>query len=191
MNELEDYHGPKLSGRTHAELHDSAADFLASDDVASALRVIGRDFAGLKFDTEKAEEDVFYTDPPLEQLASIAESEGFSAEDLIDRIETVKLQVQEYRNLDASPDDQDEPGVLERPLHLMTATRAKGKEFDTVILLDTVEGIWPHNRAVDPRQLEAERRLFYVAFTRAKSRVVLLCSTEAGIRSQFLDELGL
>lgn len=188
---LQDYHGPKLSGRTHAELHDTAANFLATDDVASALRVIGHDFAGLQFDTERAEEDVFYTDPPLEQLASIAESEALSAEDLIDRIETVKLHVQEYRNLDASDDDEDDPDVLGRPLHLMTATRAKGKEFDTVILLDTVQGIWPHNRAIDARQLEAERRLFYVAFTRAKSRVVLLCSTDSGIRSQFLDELGL
>ena len=189
--ELRDYRGPKLSGRTHAELHEAAANFLATDDVASALRVIGHDFAGLQFDTEKAEDDVFYTDPPLEQLASIAESEALSAEDLIDRIETVKLHVQEYRALDAHPDDENDLDVLGRPLHLMTATRAKGKEFDTVVLLDTVQGIWPHNKAIDTRQLEAERRLFYVAFTRAKSRVVLLCSTDSGMRSQFLDELGL
>ena len=187
---MQDYPGPKLRGRTHVDLHDTAASFLTKDDVAAALRVIGHDFAGLQFDTERAEEDVFYTDPPLEQLASIAESESLSADDLIDRIETVKLHVQEYRNLDAT-DDGDELDVLGRPLHLMTATRAKGKEFDTVILLDTVQGIWPHNRAVDLRQLEAERRLFYVAFTRAKSRVVLLCSTDSGIRSHFLDELGL
>lgn len=187
---LRDYTGPKLSGRTHTELHDVAASFLATADVASALRVIGDDFAGLQFDTERAEEDVFYTDPPLEQLASIAESEALSAEDLIDRIETVKLHVQEYRDLDAS-DDENDPDILGRPLHLMTATRAKGKEFDTVILLDTVQGIWPHNRAINHRQIEAERRLFYVAFTRAKARVVLLCSTDSGVRSQFLDELGL
>ena len=187
---LRAYAGPRLSGRPHTELHAAAASFLAATDVASALRVIGDDFAGLQFDTEKAEEDVFYTDPPLEQLASIAQSEALSAEDLIDRIEGVKQQAQEYRDLEAS-DDESDPDVLDRPLHLMTATRAKGKEFDTVILLDTVQGIWPHNRAIDPRQLEAERRLFYVAFTRAKARVVLLCSADSGVRSQFIDELGL
>ncbi len=61
----------------------------------------------------------------------------------------------------------------ERPLHLMTATRAKGKEFDTVIMLDTVEKIWPHKRARSVREIEAERRLFYVAFTRARQRVIM------------------
>ena len=190
VHALKDYSGPKLSGRTHLQLHNAAASFLDTRDVAGALRVIGHDFAGLQFDTEKAEDDVFYTDPPLDQLASIAESEGFSAEDLVDRIETVKLHVQEYRDLDPTDDERD-LDVLGRPLHLMTATRAKGKEFDTVVLLDTVQGMWPHHRAVDARAIEAERRLFYVAFTRAKSRVLLLSSTDSGTRSQFLDELGL
>ena len=187
---LKDYDGPKLSGRTHVELHHAATSFFREADTPGALRVIGKEFSGLRFDTEKAEEDVFYTDPPLEQLASITESQGLSAEDLIERIDTVKLHVQEYRALDATGDDND-IDILRRPLHLMTATRAKGKEFDTVILLDTVQGIWPHNRAVDAREMEAERRLFYVAFTRAMNRVLLLCSTDSGIRSQFLDELGL
>ncbi len=187
---LKDYSGPRLSGRTHLELHHAAGSFLAAADAPKALRVIDEEFAGLWFDTEKAEEDVFYTDPPLEQLASIAESERLDADDLVERIESVKQQVQDYRDFDLA-DDESDIDVLRRPLHLMTATRAKGKEFDTVILLDTVQGIWPHNRAVDARELEAERRLFYVAFTRAMNRVLLLCSTDSGIRSQFIDELGI
>lgn len=189
---LGDYGGPELSGKTHVQLHDAAMAFIVQDDVAGALRVVGQDFDGLQFDAERAEEDVFFTDPPLEQLASITESESLSVEDLIERIDAVKLHVQEYRNI-GTADNGDELDVLGRPLHLMTATRSKGKEFDTVILLDTVEGIWPHNKASEKRQLEAERRLFYVAFTRAKSRVVLITSTDSGnrVRSRFLDELGL
>ncbi len=187
---LKDYSGPKLSGKTHVELHHAATSFLHQTDAPGALRVIGKEFSGLRFDTERAEEDVFYTDPPIEQLASIAESQELSAEDLIERIDTVKLHVQEYRDLDATGDDGD-LDVLGRPLHLMTATGAKGKEFDTVILLDTVQGIWPYSRAVNAREVEAERRLFYVAFTRAMNRVLLLCSTDSGIRSPFLDELDL
>ena len=190
VDALKDYNGPNLSGRTHMELHHAAKNFICAADIPRALRVIGKEFVGLRFDTEKAEEDVFYTDPPLEQLASIAESHELSAEDLIERVDAVKLHVQEYRDLDETS-DESELDVLGRPLHLMTATRAKGKEFDTVILLDTVQGIWPHSRAMDVHEVEAERRLFYVAFTRAMKRVLLLCSTDSGGRSQFLDELGI
>ena len=129
--------------------------------------------------------------PPLDQLASIAESEEFDADDLIDRIETVKVQVQEYRDFEADDNGTNGGRILERPLHLMTATRAKGKEFDTVILLDTVQGIWPHQRAKDQREMEAERRLFYVAFTRARRRVIMLASRESGSMSPFVEELGL
>ena len=186
---LKDYDGTKLRGKTHLQLYEIGADFLNAGQVASALRRISNGFDGLQFDQERAEQDVFYTAPPLEQLADICASEGFDAFDLIDRIDAVKVQAQEYRDIEA--DDEGLSDVMERPLHLMTATRAKGKEFDTVILLDTVEGIWPHQRTRTPRELEAERRLFYVAFTRARKRVVMLMSSETGAVSHFVEELGL
>ena len=188
---LKDYDGPKLSGKTHLQLHEVAHDFLSASRVDGALRAISEGFDGLQFDRERAADDVFYTAPPLEQLADICEHEGFSAADLIDRIDAVKIQVQEYRDFDGDGDDDDGSTILERPLHLMTATRAKGKEFDTVILLDTVQGIWPHQRTKDEREMEAERRLFYVAFTRARRRVVMLMSSEAGFISPFVEELEL
>ena len=56
----------------------------------------------------------------------------------------------------------------------MTALRAKGKEFDKVILLDVLNDIWPNKNARTPEQLESERRVFYVGFTRAKNHVVML-----------------
>jgi DNA helicase-2/ATP-dependent DNA helicase PcrA len=77
----------------------------------------------------------------------------------------------------------------------MTALRAKGKEFDTVILLDVNDGIWPNRNARTPAQKEAERRVFYVAFTRARKRLVMLVSSRLGnkaaIPSPFIFELGL
>ena len=79
---------------------------------------------------------------------------------------------------------------MERPLHLMTATRAKVKEYDTVILLDTNEGIWPHRSADDQQKLEAERRLFYVAFTRARRKVVMLADDTKAL-SRFVSEMGI
>ena len=188
---LKYYDGPKLSGKTHLQLHEIASDFLKAPGVDSALRSISAGFDGLQFDRDRAQEDVFYTAPPLEQLADICENEGFSATDLIDRIDAVKTQVQEYRDFDADGHDDDGSSILERPLHLMTATRAKGKEFDTVILLDTVQGIWPYQKTKDLREMEAERRLFYVAFTRARRRVVMLTSRETGCISPFVEELRL
>ena len=71
----------------------------------------------------------------------------------------------------------------------MTAPRAKGKEFDTVVLLDCVDGLWPH-KAETVAEIEQERRLFYVAFTRARKRVVLLVPDGAR-PSPFIGELGL
>ncbi len=188
---LKDYNGPKLNGKTHLQLHEIACGFLQIKRVDSALRNISEGFDGLQFDRERAEDDVFYTAPPLEQLADICEGEGFDANDLIERIDAVKAQVKEYRDFDEDDIGDDGSAILERPLHLMTATRAKGKEFDTVILLDTVQGIWPYQRTKDLREMEAERRLFYVAFTRARRRVVMLISRESGAISPFVEELGL
>ncbi len=188
---VKDYDGDKFSGKTHKQLYDIASDFLDTEQVSDALRSIDRGFDGLQFDSEKAEDDVFFTAPPLEQLADIAEEEDFDSNDLINRIETVKELIKEYRAFDGGDDDDDPGPVMERPLHLMTATRAKGKEFDTVILLDTVQGIWPYQRTRDQREMEAERRLFYVAFTRARQRVIMLTSRETGSISPFVEELDL
>ena len=184
------YTGAPLSGKSHDELYQTAHAFLSADNLTKAIKIIGQEFAGLSFDRDKQEESIWHTDPPLLQLAEIAETEGYGADDLIDRIETAKIQIQEYRDLEDVTQEGTSPRVWERPLHLMTAWRAKGKEFDTVILLDTVEGMWPDYRADDKRKLEAERRLFYVAFTRARRRVIMLTGTGTAI-SPFVDELEL
>ena len=184
------YAGAPLSGKSHTDLHKVADAFLSADSLSEAIEVIDEEFAGLSFDWDKQEESIWHTAPPLLQLAEIAEDEGFEADDLIERIENAKMQLEEYRNLEDVSHEGATSRVWERPLHLLTAFRAKGKEFDTVILLDTVDGIWPDYRANDERQLEAERRLFYVAFTRAQRRVVMLTGTDAPI-SPFIGELEL
>lgn len=94
---------------------------------------------------------------------------------------------------EAKPSSSDE--LWKRPIHLMTALRAKGKEFDTVILLDVNDDIWPNRNAKTPAQREAERRVFYVAFTRAKKRILMFVSNNyrnrKALPSPFIDELGL
>ncbi len=59
-------------------------------------------------------------------------------------------------------------------LYLMTLHAAKGLEFDTVIIAGLEETLFPSSRATqDPRQLEEERRLFYVGITRARNALLL------------------
>ena len=81
---------------------------------------------------------------------------------------------------------------------LMTVHSAKGLEFDYVFLIGMEEGIFPHNNSfMNPEDLEEERRLCYVAITRAKKSLWLVNArrrTIYGMESQnppsrFIDEI--
>ena len=83
-------------------------------------------------------------------------------------------------------------------LQLMTVHSAKGLEFDAVFITGLEEGLFPHeNSAQEEGGLEEERRLMYVAITRAKKRLYISLSqnrmlhgqTRYNIKSRFLDEL--
>jgi len=80
----------------------------------------------------------------------------------------------------ADPDKiSDEEGVV----RLMTVHTAKGLEFPVVVITGVEDDILPHiNSRDDEHSLEEERRLFYVALTRAEKRVYLL---HAGRRRRF------
>ena len=187
--------GPNENGITSIYMSEAIRDFVGSESVSDALFSLSRKFEGLQFDLGKAEEDIFYTDPPFLQLADYASSYGDDYDQFVDDIERAKEQ------LVYVPPFEDEPSVIgakdlwQRPLHLMTALRAKGKEFDIVVLLDVIEGIWPNKYAKTQAQLEAERRVFYVAFTRARKKVVMLLSDRFGkldaVASPYIEELGL
>lgn len=73
------------------------------------------------------------------------------------------------------------------PVHLMTIHLAKGLEFDRVFLTGSAEGFLPHLRSLgSPDELEEERRLMYVAMTRAKHALTVSFS---GLPSRFLYEI--
>lgn len=80
-----------------------------------------------------------------------------------------------------------------RPVQLMTAHAAKGLEFDRVWIPDCNEKIFPYGRLQDEKTLEEERRLFYVAMTRAKKSLELLYLTGTRERprlpSRFLNKI--
>lgn len=75
-----------------------------------------------------------------------------------------------YTDLDSH--DPDEDAVV-----MMTMHSAKGLEFPTVFVVGMEEGIFPGIRAIgEAEEMEEERRLCYVALTRAKERLYLTCA---------------
>ena len=93
-------------------------------------------------------------------------------------------------------DNQAEAG--QDAIQLMTVHSAKGLEFDCVFITGLEEGLFPHeNAASEVDGLEEERRLMYVAITRARRRLYLSFSqtrmlhgqTRYHVKSRFLDEL--
>ena len=81
----------------------------------------------------------------------------------------------------------------EKGIRLMTIHAAKGLEFDTVFVIQANEGRIPYKKAEKAEEIEEERRLFYVAMTRAKNRLVFSYVKIKGgkeiLPSRFVDEL--
>ncbi|CCD29415.1 DNA helicase II [Candidatus Glomeribacter gigasporarum BEG34] len=140
-----------------------------------------------------------------------------------DRIENLRELVnaalaftkEEHAEPEAPPDDEITPlsaflahASLEAGEHqaqagqaavqLMTVHAAKGLEFSAVFITGLEEGLFPHqNSIIDASGLEEERRLMYVAMTRARARLYLSFArsrmlhgqSRHSLRSRFLDEL--
>jgi DNA helicase-2/ATP-dependent DNA helicase PcrA len=95
-----------------------------------------------------------------------------------------------------SGDNQAQAG--QDAVQLMTVHSSKGLEFDCVFITGLEEGLFPHENAMsDQGGLEEERRLMYVAITRARKRLYLSHSqtrmlhgqTRYNLKSRFFDEL--
>jgi DNA helicase-2/ATP-dependent DNA helicase PcrA len=75
---------------------------------------------------------------------------------------------------------------------ICTMHSSKGLEYERVIIIDANEGVTPYNKAVTKEDIEEERRLFYVAMTRAKEQLII-CSVRQRynkplLPSRFLKE---
>jgi len=95
--------------------------------------------------------------------------------------------------------DINEQKENKEQINLMTIHSVKGLEFNTVFIVGLEEGIFPHiNSFMDNSQMEEERRLCYVAITRAKKelyfvnarRRILYGKDQINIPSRFIDEVG-
>lgn len=92
-------------------------------------------------------------------------------------------------------DDENDKGKV----NLMTIHASKGLEFPVVFIAGAEEGIIPHQRSIDENEanVEEERRLFYVAITRAREKLLISSCAKRRkqmsiiecIPSRFLDEI--
>lgn len=100
-----------------------------------------------------------------ELLRSMAEFESTTSGSVAQYLDRISL----YTDQDSTQNTND-------TVVLMTIHNSKGLEFNTVFLVGMEEGVFPHYRSLedqDPNELEEERRLCYVAMTRAQKHLYL------------------
>ena len=89
--------------------------------------------------------------------------------------------------------EQNKKNGEKEGVNLMTMHAAKGLEFDTVFVIEANEGSCPYTKATTDEEIEEERRLFYVAMTRAKRKLVISYVKEKNgkdlLPSRFVSEL--
>ncbi|MBD5531014.1 MAG: ATP-dependent helicase [Lachnospiraceae bacterium] len=83
--------------------------------------------------------------------------------------------------------------AVESPIRVITMHACKGLEFDHVVLPGLNEGVVPHKKAFLPEEIEEERRLLYVAMTRARKTLLMTCVHKQGDQklqmSRFIRDL--
>ena len=107
--------------------------------------------------------------------------------------DTLELFLQELALKSDGDSRRDDEGLVT----LMTLHNAKGLEYPIVFVVGCEDGVFPHQRALDEGGVEEERRLFYVAVTRAMRELYLtyargrsqLGGAAISISSRFLDEI--
>ena len=89
--------------------------------------------------------------------------------------------------------EQNKKNGEKEGVNLMTMHAAKGLEFDTVFVIEANEESCPYKKATTDEEIEEERRLFYVAMTRAKRKLVISYVKEKNgkdlLPSRFVSEL--
>lgn len=111
------------------------------------------------------EQDVDQT--KLDNVAELLDTIGRLEEENQDRLPLEEL-LSHFALFTAQDDDTEKDEV-----RIMTIHTAKGLEFDTVFVCGLVEGQFPSRKLKNEDELEEERRLFYVAVTRARKQLYL------------------
>ncbi|MBR4199829.1 MAG: UvrD-helicase domain-containing protein [Oscillospiraceae bacterium] len=202
-------------GISPVEVLRTAESYPALARRAAALKQASAVFEALREAAETLPLDAFY-DKLLELTGyyEMLRSLGPEGEGRIENIKELKTSILSYINTAENEGeeptlngfleeislytDQDRADESQDAMTLMTIHAAKGLEFENVFLIGLEEGIFPGRRSMDsPEEIEEERRLAYVAVTRAKQRLFLTTAsyrmlygqTAANSTSRFLREM--
>ena len=171
---------------TIKKYHDLSEKLSASELASSLVEEIGI-LSHLKDSSEPDAKDRF--DNVAELLTSIEEFSLREPKASLSRfLEDVSLQT-----------DIDHWNDSDNRVTMMTVHSSKGLEFPVVFIAGMDDGLFPLSRSIeDKKELEEERRLFYVALTRAEERVYILYATNRrrmgaetvnGLPSRFINEI--
>ena len=138
---------------------------------------------------EESQESAGYMEQFLDMIYQYEDShkqEGLSIPEILDYISLLSY---------AKGEDKSKQNAVK----LMTAHSSKGLEFNNVFIVEAIEGSFPHDNSIagGDEEIEEERRLFYVAMTRAKKKLYITESkaTKKGDsyipckQSRFVDEI--
>ncbi len=178
---------------TMEDLATLAADDIPVGDMMEAVLARSGYVEALEAESVGHGEKAFEAQGRIENLQQLVEvAHEFDANTSAEG-DTLELFLQEIALKADGDSRRDDEGLVT----LMTLHNAKGLEYPIVFVAGCEEGVFPHQRALDEGGLEEERRLFYVAVTRAmrelyltyaRRRSVFGASTY-GLASRFLDEI--
>lgn len=168
------------------ELQDYSTKLSLTDLVDVILDKTGMKDEYVKEDTPEADSKL----DNLEEFKSI--TKGFEEATGLVSLEEFLMEISLVSDVNENKDNEER-------VTLMTTHSAKGLEFSIVFVIGLEEGIFPHNNSLmDNKDLEEERRLFYVAITRTKTILYLLNArtrmlfgrTTINMPSRFIEEIN-
>lgn len=167
-------------------------DVLLSENLSVALKYIIKNSGIEGMYDPKNEEDMERLENIMELVTLATEYDEYSGEEAIEKFLTDS----------ALASDQDTLNQQKNGVKLMTVHSAKGLEFDFVFISGLEDGLFPHAGLRNTRKTkeddEEERRLFYVALTRARKKLFLTYAQtrtifgniEVNAQSEFIDDIS-